>query len=162
MTARLLALFLAAAGPALSAGHEFEDLVKAIERHYGTHRTHIPLMGVANLFTKVVRPAGTSGFKLALFEGLDGRRDIDDPLELDQFMSGLTMSGLHPMVRAHSRHGQESTYIFAGDPGRTTKVFIATFERNQATLIEVTASVDILRQLLESPNHAASMFGVGS
>jgi len=162
MSPRLPALFLAASVAALGAGHEFDDIVKAIERHYGTRRTHIPLMGVANLVTKVARPAGTSGFKLAIFEDLRDRGDDDAPWELDQFMSGLSHNGLHPMVRAHSRHGAEATYIYTGDVGRSTKIFIATFERNQATVIEVNVTMDVLLQLLQSPGHAAGMFGVGA
>jgi len=62
MIARFLALFLAVSGVAWGGGHEFDEIVKAIERNFGTRRTHIPLMGVANLVTKAARPAGTSGF----------------------------------------------------------------------------------------------------
>jgi hypothetical protein len=166
-SARLLAVFLAVSGAALSGGrgasHEFDDIVKAIERHYGTHRTHIPLMGVANLVTKVARPAGASGFKLAIFEDLKDRPDDDGPAQLDQFMSGLTVGGMHPLVREHSRRGEEATYIYAGEVGQTVgqtiRLLIATFEPKQATVIEVNVSMRILLQLLQSPNHAASMFG---
>jgi len=156
MSVRLLVLFVAASGAAMGAGHEFDDIVKAIERHYGTRRTHIPLMGVANLVTKVDRPAGTSGFKLAIFEDL---KDRNGPADLDRFMSGLTVSSLHPVVRAHSRRGGEATYIYASDVGRTTRLVIATFEPGQATLIEVNVPMRTLLQLLESPNHAAGLFG---
>ena len=159
MSARCLALLLAVSGVAFGAGHEFDDMVKAIERHYGTRRTRIPLMGVANLITKVARPAGTSGFKLAIFEDLKDRRGDDGPLELDQFMIGLAAGGLHPLVREHSRHGGEATYIYAGELGRSTKLLIATFEPNQATLIEVNVPMRILLQLLQSPDQAARMFG---
>jgi hypothetical protein len=87
-------------------------------------------MGVANLVTKVARPAGTSGFKLAIFEDLKDlqhydRGDDDGAPELDQFMSGLTAGGLHQVVRAHWRRGAESTYIYTGDVGRTARLLIA-------------------------------------
>src|SRR5450432_1816489 len=163
MPLRFLALFLSASAAAWSAGHEFDDIVKAVERHYGTRRTHIPLMGVANLVTKVARPAGAGGFKLAIFEDLKDRPDDGGPAPLDQFMSGLALGGLHPMVRAHSRRGEEATYIYAGEVGRTTRLVIATFEhsfeRHRATLIEVNVPMHILMQLLQSPDHAARMFG---
>jgi hypothetical protein len=178
MSARFLVLFLAVVGAAFSggrgAGHEFDDTAKAIERHYGTRRTHIPLMGVANLVTKVARPAGTSGFKLAIFEDLrdvqdlqdvqhDDRRNADGPADLDQFMSGLSIGGMNTVVRAHSRRGESATYIYAGDVGKTTRLLIATFEGgsepNRATLIEVSVSLRILMQLLQSPDHAAKVFG---
>jgi hypothetical protein len=158
MSARFLALFLAASC-ASGAGHEFDDIAKAIERHYGTRRTHIPLMGVANLVTKAARPAGTSGFKLAIFEDLYDRQEDEGSAELDRFMNGLTVSGLHPIVRAHSRRGGEATYIYAGPVGQTTRLVIATFEGHQATLIEANVPVGILMQLLQSPDDAARMFG---
>ena len=52
---------------AAGADREFDRVVKAIESHYGTSRLHIPLMGVANFAVKVGRPAGASGFKIAVF-----------------------------------------------------------------------------------------------
>jgi hypothetical protein len=191
MIARFLALFLAVSGVAWGGGHEFDEIVKAIERNFGTRRTHIPLMGVANLVTKAARPAGTSGFKLAIFEDLKGRGDDNDlatgMAKLDQFMNGLTPGGLQPVVRAHSRHGEAATYIYAGEVGRspgqtsgqtsgqTTRLLIVTFdcgsdrgsdrgsvggsEGGRATVIEVNVPVRTLMQLLESPDQAAKMFG---
>lgn len=164
---RLLVLFLAAsslltASATPRTGRPFDDMVKAIEQRYGVRHTHIPLMGVANLITKAARPEGTTGFKLATFEGLEDRWDAEGAVELDQFMSGLAVSGLHPMVRTHSWSGREATYIYAADSGRSIKLVIATFERSEATLIEVNVSTRILLQLLESPDHAAKMFGVGN
>ena len=44
MRMRLLALLLAASSATYAAGSEFDRIVKAIESHYGTPRTHIPLM----------------------------------------------------------------------------------------------------------------------
>ena len=160
MSARLLALLLAAVGSASGAGHEFDNIAKAIERRYDTQRLHIPFLGAANLFTKVVRPAGASGIKVAVFEDLKAGPNDDRPAELDEFMSGPAMGGLHPMIRAHSRG--EATYIYAAEVGHSTRLLIATFARNQATVIEVKVSMQLLLQLLASPNQAARMFGVGT
>ena len=161
MSRRLLALILMAAGAASAAGHEFDSIVKAIERRYDTKRLHIPFLGAANLFTKVARPAGASGFKLAVFEDLKAGQNDDRSSELDQFMSGPAAGGLHPVIRAHSRSIGEATYIYAAEVGHSTRLLIATFTRNEATVIEVKVSMRILLQLLASPNHAARMFGVG-
>lgn len=166
MSARLLALFLAASGSLWGAGREFDQIVKAIESHYGVRRAHIPLMGVANLVTKAARPAGTSGFKLAIFEDLNRRQDDDAPAEMDEFMvrlgAGGAARGLTPLVQAHSRPDGVATYIFTGEIGHSTRVLIATFERYQATVIEVQVPMNVLLQLLQSPGHAAQMFGVGN
>jgi len=64
---QLLALLLTALSVAYAGENEFDRIVKAVQSHYGTSPTHIPLMGMANLFVKVGRPAGTTGFKLAVF-----------------------------------------------------------------------------------------------
>ena len=154
MRVRLLALLLAAASTTYAGDSEFDRIVRAIESHYGTTRTHIPLMGMANLFVKVARPAGASGFKLAVFENLESSSSDGRQGELDQFMRGLSGSSLHSLVRAHSRANGESTYIFAGEAGRSTRMLIATFQRNEATVVEVKVSMDMLLKMVESPEQA--------
>jgi hypothetical protein len=154
MKVRLLALLLTAASATYAAGSEFDRIVQAIESHYGTTRTRIPLMGVANLFVKVARPAGTSGFKLAVFENLGSSPSYGQHAELDQFMRHLSGSSLHSLVRVHSHANGESTYIFAGEAARSTRMLIATFQRNEATVVEVKVSMDTLLKMVESPEHA--------
>jgi hypothetical protein len=154
MRVRLLALLLTAASATYAAGGEFDRIVQAIESHYGTPRTHIPLMVAANFFVKVARPAGTSGFKLAVFENLGSSPSFGENAELDQFMRHLSGSGLHSLVRVHSRANHESTYIFAGEAGRSTRMLIATFQRNEATVVEVKVSMDTLLKMVESPEQA--------
>ena len=154
MRMRLLALLLAASSATYAAGSEFDRIVKAIESHYGTPRTDIPLMGVANLFVKVAHPAGTSGFKLAVFENLGSSPTYGEHAELDQFMRNLSGGGLHSLVRVHSRANHESTYIFAGEAGRSTRMLIATFQRNGATVVEVKVSMETLLKMVESPEQA--------
>jgi len=158
MIARLLSLLLLISATGSAAAHEFEDLVKAIERHYGAKRTHIPLMGAANLFVKVAHPAGTSGFKLALFDNFS--LGDEDAAQLNRFMEAAGGS-LHPTIRTHSRGG-EATFLYTGEVGRSTRVLIATFERNQATVIEVNVSMEVLMKLIQSPGDANQMFGIGS
>lgn len=156
MRVRLLALLLAAVSVTYAGDNEFDRIVKAIESHYGTARTHIPLMGMASFLVKVARPSGTSGFKLAVFENLDSLPSYGRHAELDQFMRSLSGNSLHPMVRTHSRASDESTYIFTGETGRSTRMLIATFQRNQATVVEVRANIDTLLKTIESPEHAAT------
>jgi len=158
MTPRVLALFLAAAGAAYGADREFDRIVNAIENHYHVSRTHIPLMGVANFFVKVARPAGTSGFKLAVFEDLDAPSGYGDQEELDHFMEGVCRGGMHALVVTHSRRDGESAYILAGEIGRASKLLIATFERHEATVIEVQVDWDTLLRMIGSPDEAHRLF----
>ncbi|MGA2131631.1 MAG: hypothetical protein ABSH50_04885 [Bryobacteraceae bacterium] len=152
MTARLMATLLLVAGAAFSGDAEFEHIVKAIEAHYGTAPQHIPFMGLASFVVKVAHPEGASGLKLAVFQDLkssEGR----DWAERDRFMGSLSSTGLHPMVRVHSRRNGEATYIFLSPESKRARILIATFERDEATVIEVKADVDRLLRTLDQPEH---------
>jgi len=155
MNPRLLALFLAAAGAAYSAQDEFDRVVKAVEQHYGVKRTHIPLMGMANFILKVAHPAGTSGFKLAVFEDLPER---DDQGDLDRLMDEICDGRLRPMIVTRERRSGESTYILTGEFGKSTRIFIASFERHEATVVEATVDFDTLLKMIGSPGNAHRMF----
>jgi len=155
MRARLVVLLLAAAGIAGAAGHEFDQVVKAVETHFGATRTHIPLMGVANLVLKVGHPAGTSGFHIAIFQDLKTDFDAEQQRKLDRFMDTLSSATLHPLIRTRSRPESEATYIFCGDTGKTTQLLIATFNRHQATVIEVRVNFDTLIRWIQHPDEAA-------
>jgi len=157
MRLRLLGAFLAVCTAAIAGDAEFDRVVKAIESHFGTKQTHIPFLGAADLFLKVRRPAGAGEFKLALFENLDSSRASGDPAELDRVMSGVP--GLHPLVRTHSHHNGEATYIYANESGKSARMLIATFERNQATVVQVKVDVNTLLKTVADPEGAAQSFG---
>ncbi|HUB83684.1 MAG TPA: hypothetical protein VMB03_33025 [Bryobacteraceae bacterium] len=154
MKTRFAALFLAAAGAAFSAQNEFDRVVSAVEQHYGVKRTYIPLMGMANFIVKVAHPAGTSGFKIAVFEDLP---DVGDQTDLDRLMDRICAGHLHPMIVTRERHG-DSTYILTGESGKSTRIFIATFEPHEATVIEATVNFDTLLKMIGSPGNAHRMF----
>ena len=153
---------LMASGTAFSGDSEFDRIVKAIESRYGTKPVHVPFMGVANFAVKVAHPEGASGFHLAVFEGLRDPKTDSDPgewRERDHFMDALANKNLRPLVRVHSRRDGEATYIFMGPAsksGKSTRVLIATFDRNEATVIEVKANIETLLKSLQEPAHAGS------
>jgi len=156
MTTRLLAGVLILCGIVFAGDWEFDHIVKAIESHYGVKRTHIPFMGLASFAIQIAHPAGTSGFKLAVFEDLKSSRE--DQVDLDRLMNSISGHGLQPLVRTHSRRNSESTYIFMGDEGKSTKVLIAAFERNEATVVEVKVNMDTLLKMINEPEHAGKSF----
>ena len=57
------------------------------------------------------------------------------------------------------RRDCEWTYINAGEAGETTTMPIATFERRQATLVEVRLSMDALVRALKEPRRAGKSIG---
>src|SRR5215469_160327 len=60
-------------------GNEFDKVVKQIEKQYKVKKKHIPMLGLAGLAVKIVRPAGVKEFKLAMFEDHDFSRKPGDP-----------------------------------------------------------------------------------
>ena len=125
-----------ASGVILIGDSEFDHVVKAIEVHYHTKRTHIPFLGVANLVVKVAHPAGASEFKLAVFDDLKAIDDRDER-ELDQFMQRVffqppASAGARTLPAAMAN----AIYIYADDDeARSTRMLIATFQRDQATVV---------------------------
>lgn len=158
IASRLCVLVLAVAGTAAGAGHEFDAIVKAIETHFNATRTHIPLMGVANLALKVAHPAGATGFHLALFQDLKIDLDGENQDQLDRFMDTLPSPTLRPFIRTRSRENASATYVFTGETGKTTQVLVATFDRNQATVVEVRVNFDTLVRWIQSPDTVGSSF----
>jgi hypothetical protein len=156
-----LLIAVMASGAAYAGDGEFDRIVKAIESRYGTKPVHVPFMGLANFAVKVAHPEGAGAFHLAVFEGLkDLRSGEEDPgewRERDHFMDTLASKNLRPLVRVHSRHDGEATYIFMGPAsksGKSTRLLIATFERDQATVIEVQANIEKLLDSMQEPAHA--------
>lgn len=154
---RVLLTFFVLCGIA-SASREFDGIVSAIETHYGATRTHIPMMGIANLALKLAHPAGASGFHIALFQDLKTDLDDENQADLDRFMDGLSSPHLRPFIRTRSRYSGEATYIFCGEVGKTSQVLIATFNSHQATVVEAFVNFDTLARWLQSPEDAGKDF----
>jgi hypothetical protein len=159
MRSRLLALFLAASAGAFGADRDFDRLVKAVEARFGVQQTHIPMMGAANFFVKVARPKGVAGFRLAVFAHLSFDAE-GDGAALDGIMADAS-KGLHPLVRVRSRRDHEWTYIYTGEEGKITKVLVATFERHEATVVQVQLSMDALVRALGDPAEAGKIADIG-
>jgi hypothetical protein len=157
MRTRLLAVLLAASAGAFGADRDFDRLVKEVESRFGVQPADIPLMRVANLFVKAARPEGAEGFKLAIFEDLKLTGD-EDGAALDRMMADAS-GGLRPLVRTRSRRDHEWTYIYTGEAGKSAKMLIATFERNEATIVEVDLNRDALLRLMANPARAGDRFG---
>jgi len=144
----LATAFLTLALPAAAAG-EFDHLVHAVESHYGIKQTHVPFMGVANVAAKLAHPAGTHGFRLAIFQDVGDCSNCFDIEELDSF---IVKTGLHPLVRTHS-HG-EATYVLTGEIGKNTRMMVATFGSSEAVIVEVVVDLKTLLKTIGAPGRA--------
>jgi len=159
MSARILAGLLLLTTTAFGGGAEFDRVVKAIESHYGTQHQHIPFLGLADFAIHITRPEGATGFKLAVFENLKSPPGETEWRERDRFMDTIATEKLRPLIRTHSRHDGEATYIFMDPASKSARILIATFERDQATVIEVQANIDKLLTSLQDPEHAGHTLG---
>ncbi|MBI3667904.1 MAG: hypothetical protein HY236_17015 [Acidobacteria bacterium] len=146
-SAALFFLFLSVA--AFAADRDFNALVKSIESHYGTNRVRIPLLGLTKAFVKVARPYGARQLNLAVFENLPAPGDAD----LADFQALLREvgPGWQPLVRVHSRRDSETTSIFARPAGRDIHLLVATREREEATLVEIQVTEQLLARWLVDP-----------
>jgi hypothetical protein len=158
MNRRLLVMFLAAVGAAFAGEPDFDRVVKAIETHYGIHRLHIPFLSLGTFVVNVARPEGASGLKLAIFEDLKFSPEYSDWKERDRFIDSLVIGEMQPLVRVHSRRDGNSTYIFAEPSGKSAKMLIATFDRNDATLVQVKVDMSRLMKSIEKPEQAGKTF----
>lgn len=154
-------------GAAYAGDAEFDRIVRAIESRYGAHPVHVPFMDAANFVLKVAHPEGASGVKLAVFEDIRELKSADDPetwQDRDRLMDSISGGSLHPLLREHSRGDGQATYIFVEPESahrQSTRLLIATFGRNDATVIEVKANIDHLLKSLQDPEHASHELGAG-
>ena len=162
MNARFLAVLLVAAASGLAGDWDFDHVVKAIESHYGVKRVRIPFMGVANFALKMKHPGGASEFQLAVFQNLDSSPAYGDFADRDRLMRAVSGHGLRPLIAARSRRDAQSTYIFMDDTGKSTRLLIATFQRDGATVIQVKADGDTLLKALSDPEATAKSLGADS
>ena len=131
-------LFGAFCWPACGADRDFQAVVGAIEAHLGAHHTHIPMMGLANLFVKASTPSGVHGFELATFEDLS--YSPDRMRNFRSVVGDALGTSWHPMVQVQAPWRKEYTGIFIKGQGGQFRMMIATIEAQEATVVEIQLS----------------------
>jgi hypothetical protein len=145
----ILAALAALAAPAHARDREFDEIVRRIEVRCETKRVHIPLMGVANFFVKVARPAGTSDFKLAVFEDLH-RPFLAEEEDFNNMVGEALGPNWRPLLRLQDSRN-EWTSIYSSGSGKHWKLLIATMDRNEATILRVRLSPEAMRRWVVAP-----------
>jgi hypothetical protein len=135
-----------------SAGDpDFSAIVSRIESDLGIERMHIPLFGLATFFVRVAHPVGVKQLQMAIFDEL--LYTPPDHERFEQIVQRAVGDRWRPMVRVRSRD-REWTYIYVRPQGRDYRMIIATFESNEAVVIELKANPDKLLASLDEPRHA--------
>jgi hypothetical protein len=150
----IVCLALAGAIGGQAADREFDAIVHRLEAHYGKKRTHIPLMGVANVFMKVSSPEGVKDLELAVFEDLPPDRQ-PSPQALDSMFESLPDKGWKPFVRVRSNRDGEHVEVYSRSDGKTWQLLVATVEPTEATVVKMRLSPDALAKWIDDPESMA-------
>jgi hypothetical protein len=141
--------------PARAADREFSDVVRVISDEFHTNPVRIPFFGLVNVFTAVVKPAGTRHIDLAVFEHLNNRdgtgRNVTEGIKAAVGVSWK------PFIQVRSyRHGREETVsVYMRQQGREWKLLVAAVERDQATVVQLLLDADALARWVSDPERCA-------
>jgi hypothetical protein len=144
LTALLLAL------PLAMPASEFDWMVREFSRQSGVQQLHIPFLGLARFTVAVAHPAGTSEFKLAVFEHPNVR-----PNDFSTLSDTLTGSSWKPMIRVRSRNGEASN-IYLQPDGKHLKILIVTLDPGDATFVELRINPESLMKFVDEHKHTLS------
>ena len=128
---------------------EFDAITQHLKLHYNAKRIHIPFLGLANFFVKIIKPAGVKSFKVAIFEDLNFTPGNADS-ELGQVMRNALSTDWQSVVRARSRDG-EQVYAYAKSDGENIKLMVVTIDRTEAVVARVKISPQKLSEFLNNP-----------
>lgn len=143
------ASFSAAEQTAHASDPEFDAITKHLTLHYNARRVHIPFLGLANFFVKIVRPAGVKSFKVAIFQNLNFAPGTAGS-ELGLVMRTALSTDWQPLVRVRSRDGQE-VYAYAKGEGENLKLMVVTIDHSDAVVARVKVSPQKLSEFLNNP-----------
>jgi hypothetical protein len=139
--------------PALVPAGDFNGLVREFSRQTGAHQTRIPFLGLARFVVATAHPAGTSEFKLAVFENVDGRqRDFIDTA--DGVASG---EGWNRIVSVRSKNG-ESTNIYMLPEGKRLRMLVTTVDSGDAVFAEMRIKPENLVKFLDDHDSKRKLF----
>lgn len=138
-----LLLAVVVLAPIAATAGDFDRVVHEFSRQSGAAQTHIPFFWVARAAVAVAHPAGTSELNLAVFENASF-----DPDRFSQLTDHAVFGDWKPMIRVRSKTG-ESTNIYAKPAGRNLHLLLATYQKNEATFMELSIEPQALMQFVE-------------
>jgi hypothetical protein len=134
--------------PTLAVAGDFHRLVSEFSRQTGVHQTHIPFLGLARFIVATAHPAGTSEFRMAVFENVHGRqRDFVTTAD------GLVREkGWNRIVRVRSNKG-ESTNIYMQPEGQKLRMLVTAIDDGDAVFIEMRIKPEQLEAFVDKHRH---------
>jgi hypothetical protein len=130
--------------PAILPAGDFNGLVREFSRQTGAQQTRIPFLGLARFVVATAHPAGTSEFRLAVFEHVNGRQ-TDFANVADGVVNG---EGWKRIVRVRSKNG-ESTNIYMQPDGKRVRMLVATVDSGDAVFVEMRVKPEALIKFVD-------------
>ncbi len=117
----------------------FDEVVDAISKTSGLHRTPIPFFGLARFVVRVGHPHGVYDIQLATFEGnaTVDRRDVA------AILRDSIRDGYHPIVQTRSNRDGEWSFIFARPDGKAIDMLIVTHDHADTTVVRAVVDGDV-------------------
>ena len=132
--------------PAFAGDHNFNGLVHNIERQYGVHHTHIPMLGMVLFFAK---PHGVHTLKIATFEDFHPQREVFGP-EVQHMIEENFGAEWHPMVRTWSRNG-ESAFVYVNTASAKVEMLVVSLDTDDATVVELKVDPEAMDEWMNQP-----------
>lgn len=133
--------------PSLGYASDLDRVVRCMETQLGVRHTHIPMLGFAMFVGKVATGFQMPGVKLAVFENVN--LSDQDPQALQRAVSNALGPEWVAFVKSTSNHGAEQNWIYLREEGKATRLFIATAEGHELSLVEVKASERQMRRYIK-------------
>ncbi len=147
----LSAVCLLAAPLVVAQKKGFDGVVEHIEKNYNGKRTRIPMLRLANIIVKIVRPAGVKGFKLAMFDEQDFRMS-GSSRSFDAALRQIMPKEWRPMLRVTSSSGgREQTFIYAKPAGKDLELMTVVMEPREAVVIQAKLNPDAVARFMSNP-----------
>jgi len=149
----LTALLVWLALPLSIYASDLNRVVQAMENDLGVHHTHIPMLGMAMFLGKVASGFQMPGVQLAVFEhaGLSKH----SPQELESALVRALGPEWSPLVKSVSHHGGEQTWIYLRQDRKGLKMFIASVETDELSLVAVKVSGREMRRWINDTDEMA-------
>ena len=123
--------------------NDFDWLVREFSRESGAKQMHIPFLGFARFVVSVGHPAGTTDFRLAIFE----RGELES-LRFSSLTDSTVGSSWQPVIRVRSVKG-ESTNIYARPDRKRVGLLITALDGDTATFVQVQIKPDALIKFVD-------------
>lgn len=117
----------------------FGEVVEAISRTPGLHRTTIPFFFLARFAVRVAHPKGVHDVQLATFEGDAGV----DRRAVAAILRDSIRDGYAPIVQTRSNRSGEWSFIFARPSGDTIDMLVVTHDNEDTTVVRAVVDAEV-------------------